>query len=68
MPDVDVVMICQAHDRADTENIVLRGFSFSAAGIPDNALRLDAHALAGLYSCKIRTFDGYIQALNPNLT
>jgi hypothetical protein len=39
-----------------------------AAGIPDNALRLDAHALAGLYSCKIRTFDGYIQALNPNLT
>jgi hypothetical protein len=42
-------------------------FTF-AVGIPDNALRLDAHALAGLYSCKIRTFDGYIQALNPNLT
>jgi hypothetical protein len=29
---------------------------------------MDAHALAGLYSCKIRSFDGYIQSLNPNLT
>ena len=26
------------------------------------------HALAGLYSCKIQSFDGYIQSLNPNLT
>ena len=38
------------------------------AGIPNNQLRLDTHALAGLYSCKLRTFDGYIQSLNPNLT
>ena len=38
------------------------------AGIPNSELRLDAHALAGLYSCKIRTFSGYIQSLNPNLT
>ncbi|CAL5222010.1 g4300 [Coccomyxa viridis] len=37
-------------------------------GIPNSELRLDAHALAGLYSCKIRTFSGYIQSLNPNLT
>ena len=40
----------------------------SPAGIADKELRLDAHALAGLYSCKIRSFDGYIQSLNPNLT
>ncbi len=37
------------------------------AGISDNQLRLDAHALAGLYSCKIRSFNGYIQSLNPDL-
>ena len=59
-------MTCQAHDRADEKGVEI--FFLDAAGIPDNALRLDAHALAGLYSCKIRTFDGYIQALNPNLT
>ena len=29
---------------------------------------MDVHALAGLYSCKIQSFDGYIQSLNPNLT
>ena len=40
----------------------------SSAGIADKELRLDAHALAGLYSCKILSFDGYIQSLNPNLT
>ncbi|CAK0786624.1 hypothetical protein CVIRNUC_009838 [Coccomyxa viridis] len=37
-------------------------------GIADKELHLDAHALAGLYSCKIRSFDGYIQLINPNLT
>ena len=42
-------------------------FPDSAAGIPDNALRLDVHALAGLYSCNIRSFDGYIQSINPGL-
>ena len=40
----------------------------SPAGIADKELQLNAHALAGLYSCKIRSFDGYIQSLNPNLT
>ena len=40
----------------------------SPAGIADKELHLDAHALAGLYSCKIRSFDGYIQSINPNLT
>lgn len=29
---------------------------------------MDVHALAGLYSCQIQSFDGYIQSLNPNLT
>ena len=27
-----------------------------------HALRMDAHALAGLSSCKIQSFDGYIQS------
>ena len=44
------------------------GGSWLLAGIPDNALRLDVHALAGLYSCNIRSFDGYIQSINPGLT
>ena len=29
---------------------------------------MDVHALAGLYSCQIQSFEGYIQSLNPNLT
>ena len=55
-----------------TQSCVLAGsphvsLAVSVAGIPDNALRLDVHALAGLYSCKIRSFDGYIQSINPDL-
>ncbi|BDA51310.1 probable serine/threonine-protein kinase DDB_G0281745 at C-terminar half [Coccomyxa sp. Obi] len=40
---------------------------YTIPGIPAGALKLDAHALARLYSCKSLQLDNYIQGLNPTL-
>lgn len=40
--------------------------SLGHAEIQQGQLKLDAHALANIFTCKTRNFDGYVQALNPD--